>query len=271
MRMDSDESVDRLSELQRGSLIARVGTTTRVFDDCRRPDGALIEAPSHLPSYPAEARNGFRVRPGRELALAIIAFDGLRRDVRPQLLPWLIDRAEKFSDDGLLRTEYSPTGEIVDGRIDLTGMALLHRAVSVNGENTLATLVQKRLSLGLNSQPGTADLRTRSVENAADNPLLSEFSRLPEFSWRDGEQSIWKRFFQIACEAELSRSRSSRRDFLEAIELADMDGHFSESTEMGSPTPYLLSHLCFLLAAHRTRELELIPKSGYTGMRRVQT
>ena len=270
--MDPNESLERESIRQRGSLIALVGTTTRVFEDCLLSNGALIEAPSQLPSYPATARDGFRVRPGRELALAILAMDGLGRDVRPILLPWLFEHAESFDEEGVLRFVYDPIGALLDANFDSFGMIFLHSAVARNPESEIAKRVIDRLLMGSLNQFDVVEGDRQKINSESAAVNLAWLSDLPDFNWMNDEKAIWKHFLFIAAEAESRNRESARRDFLKAIDSADMDGHFAESKDdpayEASPTPYLLSHLCFVLAAQRTGELDLIPKSGYTGRRR---
>ena len=127
-----------LSAAPRGDLIALVGTTTRVFDDCLLPNGALVEAPGHLSFYPSAARDAMRCRPGRDLALAIAAMDALGRDVRAPLLRWLGERAAGFGDDALLRRAYAVHGPVLDERHDLVGTGLLLRAISADPAAALA-------------------------------------------------------------------------------------------------------------------------------------
>lgn len=114
----------------RGDLIALVGTTTRLYADCLLPNGALVEAPAHLPFYPAKARDTLRCRPGLDAAVAILAMDALGRDVRTPLLRWVRDRAAGFADDGLLHRAYHVHGPVADDRRDLLGTALLLYAIN---------------------------------------------------------------------------------------------------------------------------------------------
>ncbi len=120
---------DEESGSETGDLVALVGTTTRVFADCLLPNGALVEAPAHLPFYPAAARDTMRCRPGLDAAAAILAMATLGRDVRTPLLRWLVDRAAGFDDDGLLHRSYHLHGPSSDDTPDLFGTALLLYAV----------------------------------------------------------------------------------------------------------------------------------------------
>ena len=114
---------------QRGDLIALIGTTTRLYADCLLPNGALLEAPSHLPFYPATARDAFRCRPGLLITNAIKAMDALGRDARTPVLRWLRDRAAGFRDDGLLRTTYLVHGPPAEKRPDPIGTGALLAAI----------------------------------------------------------------------------------------------------------------------------------------------
>lgn len=113
---------------ERGDLIALVGTSTRVMDDCRLPNGALIDAPSHLPSYPVTATDGLACTPGLTIPLAILAGDALGRDERSAVLPWLLSRAEGFVDRGL-SGRYAVQGREIDSRTDEVAAAFLLQAI----------------------------------------------------------------------------------------------------------------------------------------------
>lgn len=129
--------------VQQGDLIALVGTTTRLFEECLLPNGALVEAPVHLPFYPAGARDAFRCRPGILVAFAISSMDALGRNVRAPLLRWIRDRAAGFGDDGLLRAAYAVHGPVLDARHDLIGSGLLLWATSSRPERASNEIAQE--------------------------------------------------------------------------------------------------------------------------------
>lgn len=126
-----------------GELVALVGTTTRVYADCLLPNGALVEAPAHLPFYPATARDTLRCRPGLDLPLAVLAMATLGRDVRTPLLRWLVDRAAGFTDDGLLHRVYHVHGPSVDDTPDHFGTALLLYAICDGHSAPVSPLVER--------------------------------------------------------------------------------------------------------------------------------
>ncbi len=123
-----------VARLQRGDLILLVGTTTRVLDDCRIANGAVITAPSQLPSYPVEAPDGMVCRPGESLPLVIAAADGLGRNERNSVLAWLTNRAAGFNEDGYLRRSYAIHGRVTDRRPDRMGTAMLLGAICAHPE-----------------------------------------------------------------------------------------------------------------------------------------
>ncbi|CAA9536896.1 MAG: hypothetical protein AVDCRST_MAG73-1415 [uncultured Thermomicrobiales bacterium] len=137
------------SPARRGDLIALIGTTTRVYDECLLPNGALVSAPAHLPFYPARATDAFLCRPGPTIAAAILAMDALGRDVRTPPLRWLRDRAAGFGDDGLLRRAYQIHGPVRDDRPDLIGSGILLAAIvrrSDRAQGEIATAVCRALA-----------------------------------------------------------------------------------------------------------------------------
>ena len=138
------------SPVVNGDLVALIGTTTRLYADCLMPNGALVEAPAHLPFFPKHARDTLRCRPGLDAAFAIVAMDAFGRDVRAPLLRWIRDRAAGFADDGLLRRAYHVHGPIADEAPDLLGTALLLYAVTRRPSRARAEVVQE-VSRGLAS------------------------------------------------------------------------------------------------------------------------
>lgn len=143
-------SVGEGAAVQRGDMVAVVGTTTRVYADCLLPNDALIESPAHLPFYPATARDTLRCRPGRDAALAIVAMDALGRDVRTPLLRWLRERAAGFADDGLLRRAYHVHGPVANPQPDLIGTATLLHAINRRPDRAGSDIAQS-VSRGLAS------------------------------------------------------------------------------------------------------------------------
>ena len=140
------------ARLQQGDLIALIGTTTRVLDDCRIANGALVVAPSQLPSYPVGAPDGMICRPGETLSLAIAAADRLDRNERTSLLPWLTNRAAGFNDDGYLRRSYALHGRVADRRPDRMGTAMLLWAICAHPERCAVEPVRatvRQLAAGL--------------------------------------------------------------------------------------------------------------------------
>lgn len=151
--VERDAPVDTdAARLQQGDLIALVGTTTRVLDDCRVANGALVFAPSQLPSYPVGAPDGMVCRPGETLALAIAAADRLGRNERDSLLAWLTNRAAGFNDDGYLRRAYAVHGRVTDRRPDRMGTAMLLWAICAWPDRCTAEPVRaivRQLAAGL--------------------------------------------------------------------------------------------------------------------------
>ncbi len=128
---------------RQGDLVALVGTTTRLFDECLLPNGALIEAPTHLPFYPPGARDAFRCRPGTLISFAISTMDVLGRDLRAPLLRWIRDRAAGFADDGLLRRAYAVHGPVLDAAHDVIGSGLLLWAINVRPQRAQHDVAQQ--------------------------------------------------------------------------------------------------------------------------------
>jgi len=87
-----------------------IEVSTTVFDACLLPNGCLVAAPSHLDIYPSSAKSYLYCWPGRDLGFALVAMEGLGRDVRRPLLRWIWDRAEDFQQTGLIYEEYHPNG-----------------------------------------------------------------------------------------------------------------------------------------------------------------
>lgn len=141
-----------VARLQRGDLIVLVGTTTRVLDDCRISNGAVITAPSQLPSYPVEAPDGMVCRPGETLSLVIAAADGLGRNERNSVLAWLTNRAAGFNEDGYLRRSYALHGSVTDRRPDRMGTAMLLGAICAHPERATTDptrAIVRQLAAGL--------------------------------------------------------------------------------------------------------------------------
>ncbi len=150
---ERDAPVDAdAARLRQGDLVALIGTTTRVLDDCRIANGALVVAPSQLPSYPVGAPDGMVCRPGETLSLAIAAADRLGRNERDSLLAWLTNRAAGFNDDGYLRRSYALHGRVTDRRPDRMGTAMLLWAISARPERCTVEPVRaivRQLAAGL--------------------------------------------------------------------------------------------------------------------------
>lgn len=282
--MNEARSLDALSDQYRGDVIALVGTTTRVFDDCRLPNGALVEAPSHLPSYPALARDGLRCRPGLLLPIALLAMDALGRNLRSSLTRWLVDRAEAFRGDGFLRTAYAVNGRITEPGADLGGTVALRYALVTNEsepdfddliahlETGIATLTR---ASSLNHDHADLHLATVGILAASPasqhhQPALTALTSAFRSATPGDEGHVAQRFAAVVEQAIDGDRDTARIAFFETLAAADSNGHFPERTDSpDSPSPFLLSHLLFLLAAHHTGELARIPRSGYTGPRRT--
>jgi hypothetical protein len=116
--------------VQRGDIIALLGTTLRVLNECRFPNGAVVVAPAFLPSYPRDAPNGLLCEPGLTLALAIAALDELDRDERSALLDWVANCADRFQEVGILRARYAVNGSILTDVPDRLGSGLLLAAIA---------------------------------------------------------------------------------------------------------------------------------------------
>lgn len=247
--------LDPVSESHRGDLIAIVGTSTRVLDDCMTANGALVEAPSHLPSYPAGARFTRHCRPGLDLPVALVAMDGLNRNLRSHLLRWLLVSASGFASDGLLRTRYDVDGAALDNRVDSDGASLLLSVLRDHEQTSETAMVISLLERGgaVNSLGGFLDALKQRHRPGREHADISS------------------RFIDVLLHANEDNRHEALRAFHETMQLADRSGHFPEHLpEEGwtvAPTPYLLSHMTFLLAASATGELARIPKSGYTGRR----
>jgi hypothetical protein len=164
---ERDTPVDPTRALrQRGDLIVLVGTSTRVLEDCRFPGGALVDAPSQLPSFPVGARDGLIVRPGETFPLAILAGDGLRRDERPGLLGWLDGVLPGDDAAGPLRRSYRPDGATEDAAPDRLGTALLLWAIGRRPRlvaDPLSRSVMARLAAGTVSLAGREGPDTRDT------------------------------------------------------------------------------------------------------------
>lgn len=176
---------------QRGDLIVLVGTTTRVLDDCRIGNGALVIAPSQLPSYPVGASDGMTCRPGETLGLAIAAADGLGRNERQSLLGWLTRRASGFQDDGYLRRSYALHGRVTDRRPDRLGTALLLWSICARPERAEAEPIRAivrqlaaGLALGRDRRQASPSPTVDLAESAASAMALRGVSAiLPADEW----------------------------------------------------------------------------------------
>lgn len=184
--IDADDA-----RLQLGDLIVLIGTTTRVLDDCRIANGAVVVSPSHLPSYPVEAPDGMACRPGESLALTIASTDALGRNERNSILAWLTARAAGFNDDGYLRRSYAIHGRVTDRRPDRMGTALLLWAICALPERSTTDPVRaivRQLAAGLSlgrdrrqaSPSPTVDLAESALSAMA---LHSVFAILPADEW----------------------------------------------------------------------------------------
>ena len=190
--VERDAPVDAdAAQLQQGDLIALIGTTTRVLDDCRITNGALVVAPSQLPSYPVGAPDGMVCRPGETLTLAIAAADRLDRNERTPLLAWLTNRAAGFNDEGYLRRSYALHGRVTDRRPDRMGTAMLLWAICARPERCAAEPVRaivRQLAAGLalgrdrrqTSPSPTVDLAESALSAMA---LHSVSAILPADEW----------------------------------------------------------------------------------------
>ncbi|MGI8478037.1 MAG: hypothetical protein ACR2OO_16945 [Thermomicrobiales bacterium] len=136
-------------DANRGDVIVLLGVSTRVFEECLIPNGALIEAPVQIPSFPSTARDCHRSLPGRDIAAAVLSMDAFGRSLRAPLCRWILGRANGFLDDGLLRTTYLPHGPVLDGGVDAAGSALLLAALHAAPLVDEALAVAKRLEEGL--------------------------------------------------------------------------------------------------------------------------
>ncbi|MDP9472028.1 MAG: hypothetical protein M3Q71_15410 [Chloroflexota bacterium] len=142
-RVAADPPGGSETAFRQGDLVALVGTTTRLYEECLLPNGALVEAPTHLPFYPAGARDAFRCRPGTLVSFAISAMDALGRDVRAPLLRWIRDRAAGFADDGLLRHAYAVHGPVLDTAHDVLGSGLLLWAINARPQRAESDVAQE--------------------------------------------------------------------------------------------------------------------------------
>ena len=180
-----------MAHAQRGDLIVLVGTTTRVLDDCRIQNGALVVAPSQLPSYPVAAPDGMTCRPGETLPLAIAASDGLGRNERQAVLDWLTRRAGGFNDEGYLRRAYALHGRVTDRRPDRLGTALLLWSVCAHPDRATAEPVRAivrqlaaGLALGRDRRQASPSATVDLAESAASAMALRGVSAiLPADEW----------------------------------------------------------------------------------------
>jgi hypothetical protein len=158
-------------EAQQGDVIALLGTTTRLFDECLLPNGALIEAPAHLPYYPARGPTALLCRPGVDLPVAILAMDALGRELRTPLLRWLVERAHGFTSDGLLARAYEVHGPALTQKSDLLGTAFLLYVVNHRPEVATSSL-EERVTRSLASAVATRwdgrDFPSETVATSAE-------------------------------------------------------------------------------------------------------
>lgn len=162
-----EEFDPELALAQRGDVIALLGTSSRVLDDCRFPNGAVVIAPGHLPSYPRYAPNGLVCEPGLTLALAIAALDELGRDERASLLAWVAERASGFEEDGVLRARYAVNGSVLDAAPDRIGTGLLLTAIANRAPRARTGTLGSVLRL---LAAGLAVGRDRRVAEPTDDP-----------------------------------------------------------------------------------------------------
>lgn len=189
---ERDAPVDaEMARSQQGDLIALIGTTLRVLDDCRIANGAVVVSPSHLPSYPVDAPDGMACRPGETLALAIAATDALDRNERDPLLPWLTDRASGFNDEGYLRRSYALHGRVTDRRPDRSGTALLLWSICSHPDRVTTEPVRaivRQLAAGLSLGRDRRQASPSSTVDLAESALSAMALRtvsaiLPADEW----------------------------------------------------------------------------------------
>lgn len=279
--MTGTADIERLSRHYRGDLIAIIGTTTRVLDDCRLPNGALIEAPTHLPSFPSAALDRPRCFPGTDLALALISTDALDRDVRPALLPWLVQRLEDAPGE-LLAVTYDTNGQPFAAHDDLAGTMLLAAAVAMNLRSEIARQCLASLVQGLDS--AFRDGRSVPEQGAwialapliplelnqfpplrsavADHPEARTVSQSPSIEslhnalelilpaaldHRSSSSAVaipvCHRFAEVIGTAIAGSQADARLEFFAAIEAADASGHFPASLEQIEDRPSPIPYL----------------------------
>jgi GH15 family glucan-1,4-alpha-glucosidase len=85
-------------------------TSKEVIKNCALENGAIIAANSDLSIYPKDAQSYRYVWP-RDASFVLVAADILKiKDIHENFYNWILDRAEEFSDSGLLYQNYYPNG-----------------------------------------------------------------------------------------------------------------------------------------------------------------
>lgn len=270
----------------RGDTIALAGTTSRLFDECLLANGALIEAPGGQPFYPDDARDPFRVFPGRDIPITLAAMQTMGRDLREPLTRWLAQRVIATPWPVVLATSYHVHGPVTDARPDGEGTALLQRTLTMrqgherlpstsivagallaSRDATPASLIAKSLANRIARTPSALATRLWSGQ-LPDDELRVLVERLVE-DWKGNEAAPLTSSPTLLFSLSVAADRIGELDIASAAYVAglahsDHDGHFPEGVDAASPRPWLHAHMAFLLAADRVGGLRALPKSGYT-------
>lgn len=95
--------------MNKKKINALLKTTKRVFLDCALENGAIVAGNSDKKYYPKNAYNYRYVWP-RDAAYICVAARKLGLNIHKSFFEWLLERAENFSEDGILFQNYHVNG-----------------------------------------------------------------------------------------------------------------------------------------------------------------
>lgn len=160
-----------------------------VFEGCALPNGAIIAANSDLAAYPPEAEN-YRFSWPRDAAYQLYAAHIMKSpgiaDRRSKYIDWLLERAEGFSETGLLVKRYGTNG-VLDLRYggpehyqpDQAGALLWSLSETQTDPDPQADKAMRKLANGLTDSwqgthfnRSTQDLWENRLTNPADGDVF---------------------------------------------------------------------------------------------------
>lgn len=156
-----------------------------VLQDCALPNGAIVAANSDLAVYPASGEN-YRYVWGRDNAFQLVAASILKlpraSDIRANYLKWLNERAEGFSERGLIIKRYGTNGNLdwrygTEYQPDQAGALLWALTETQDCPDRLTDNTIKLLANGLANEWDGRSFRTLTQdlwENRSTQPHLQD-------------------------------------------------------------------------------------------------